>query len=120
MAQPVRFRVYVSEPFDFERQNGGADLFGISPDSADLDADEWVIDLEGWFRLNDEDYDVVMVAPRYVGERLSRVYDSLMGFPVRIAHRVPDGWRFAMTGMLSLAPPPADEDDMSGQSDPKN
>ena len=120
MAQPVRFRVYVSEPFDFERQNSGADLFGTSLDSADLDAGEWAIDLDGWFRLNDEDYDVVMVAPRYVGERLSRVFDSLLGVPVRIAHRVPDGWRFAMTGMLSLVPPLPDEDDKSGQSDRQN
>lgn len=117
MALPTRFRVYVSEPFDFERQNGGADLFGTSYDSMDRDADEWVINLDGWFHLNDEDHDVVLVAPRYVGERLTRVFDSILGFPVRIAHRVPDGWRFAMTGMLSVVPPTPDDDETSGQSD---
>lgn len=116
MPQPVRLRVYVSEPFDFERQNDSADLFGTTLDSTDPDADEWVIDLDGWFRLGDDDYDVVLVAPRYVGEQLSRVFDSILGFPVRIAHRVPDGWRFAMTGMLSLAPP-SDEDVPDGPAD---
>jgi len=115
MAQPVRLRVHVSEPFDFERQNGGADLFGSTQDSADPDTDGWVIDLDGWFHLGDEDYDVVLVAPRYVGEQLSRVFDSILGFPVRIAHRVPDGWRFAMTGMLSLAPS-SDGGEVDGQT----
>jgi len=116
MPQPVRLRVHVSEPFDFERQNGGTDLFGTTLDSAAPDADEWIIDLDGWFRLGDEDYDVVRVAPRYVGEQLSRVFDSILGFPVRIAHRVPDGWRFAMTGMLSLAPP-TDDLETTGSAD---
>ncbi len=114
MTRPLRFRVHVSEPFDFERANGGADLFGTSLDSVDADAAEWTIALESWFHLDDEDHDVVMVAPRYVGEQLSRVFDSLLGLPVRIAHRVPDGWHFAMTGMLSLAP----TDDMDDDDEP--
>jgi len=108
---PVRFRVHVSEPFDFERENESADLYGTTVDHADADADEWVIDLEGWFRFNESDYDTVLIAPRYVGEHLNRVFDSILGQPVRIAHRTPDGWHFAMAGMLSLSPPPKDDDD---------
>ncbi|HWJ69050.1 MAG TPA: hypothetical protein VNS79_03245 [Sphingobium sp.] len=118
MTPPLRFRIHVTEPFGFERANGGAaDLFGTTPDSADADATEWTVALESWFHLDDEDHDVVLVAPRYVGEPLARVFDSLLGFPVRIAHRVPDGWRFAMTGMLSLAPLANDDDESPGQKD---
>jgi hypothetical protein len=120
MTRPIRFRVHVSEPFSFERANGGADLFGTSLDSMDADATEWTIALESRFHLDDEDHDIVLVAPRYVGEQLSRVFDSLLGLPVRIAHRVPDGWHFAMTGMLSPAPSSDDTDDddeTAGQGD---
>ncbi len=110
MKEPVRFRIHVSEPFDFERENESADLFGSSVDCADDEADEWVIELEGWFQFNEVVYNGVLVSPRYVGEHLSRVFDSFLGFPVRIAHRTPEGWHFAMTGMMSLAPPPPEEE----------
>jgi hypothetical protein len=103
---PIRFRIHVSEPFDFERWNASADLYGSSVDHEDREADEWVIHLEQSFALNETDYDAVLVAPRYVGEHLERVFDAILGEPVRIAHRTPEGWHFAMAGMLSLAPPP--------------
>ena len=109
MTQPLRLRLHVSEPFDFERWNESADLFGTTPDCEDEEADEWVIDLESSFCFNEKDYRVVLVAPRYVGERLTRVFDSIVGQPVRIAHRTMDGWHFSMAGMLSLAPPAPDE-----------
>lgn len=109
MQRAVRLRVHVSEPFDFERENGLTDLFGTTVDHHDGDAEEWGIDLEDWFSFNRSDYDMVLVAPRYVGEHLSRVFDTFTGFPVRIAHRTPEGWHFAMTGMLSLPPPEPDE-----------
>ena len=109
MQQPVRLRVHVSEPFDFERENGLADLFGVTTDHHDPDRDEWVIDLESWFSFNRSDYDMLLVSPRYVGEHLSRVFDTFTGFPVRIAHRTSEGWHFAMTGMLSVQPPEPDE-----------
>jgi len=112
MAEPVRFRIHVSEPFDFERENDSADLFGTSVDHANRDNEEWTIELEGWFRFNELDYDMILVGPRYVNEHLSRVFDALLGIPVRIAHRTPQGWHFAMTGMLSLAPPPAPDTDL--------
>ena len=117
MTQPVRFRVHVSEPFDFERENESADLYGTSVDCADTDADEWIVELESWFSFNETDYNEALVAPRYVGEHLSRVFDSILGFPVRIAHRTPDGWHFAMTGMLSLSPLPPEESDGPGNND---
>jgi len=111
MSAPVRFRVHVSEPFDFERENDSADMFGTTADHANGENDEWMIDLEGWFRFNDHDYDMILIGPRYVNEHLSRVFDALLGIPVRIAHRTPEGWHFAMTGMLSLAPLPNGNDD---------
>ncbi len=111
MSEPIRFRVHVSEPFDFERQNDSSDLYGLTTDFADRELEEWEIELEGWFRFHDLDYDTVLIAPRYVGEHLSRVFDAILGFPIRIAHRTPEGWHFAMTGMLSLAPPPSEDAD---------
>lgn len=117
MSRPVRFRVHVSEPFDFERINGRADLFGALLDDMEADAAQWTIGLESSFRLDEEDHAVVLVAPRYVGEPLARVFDSILGFPVRIAHRVPDGWRYAMTGMLSPAPLTDDDDENPGRTD---
>jgi len=112
MDKPVRFRIHVSEPFDFERENDSADLFGTTLDHLNADNDEWMIELDGWFRFNELDYDMVLIGPRYVNEHLSRVFDALLGVPVRIAHRTPQGWHFAMTGMLSLAPATTDNDDL--------
>ncbi len=108
MHPPVRLRLHVSEPFDFERANGFTDLYGTTRDHHHAEAEEWLLYLEDRFTFNEHDYDAVVVAPRYIGEHLSRVFDSFMGFSVRIAHKTPDGWHFAMTGMLSLAPPETD------------
>jgi len=107
---PVRLRVHVSEPFDFERENGTPDVIGTTVDHHDPDADEWLIELEDWYTFNGEDYDEMLISPRYVGEHPSRVFDSFVGFPIRIAHRTSEGWHFAMTGMLSPAPPPPQEE----------
>lgn len=110
MTEPLRLRIHVSEPFDFERHAGTADLFGTTRDHADHGNDEWLVELEDWFSFNDADYDQVLIGPRYVGEHLARVHDALLGLPVRIAHRVPDGWHYAMAGMISLAPRPPEEE----------
>lgn len=104
MQPAVRLRLHVSEPFDFERHNASADLFGATQDHSNTDADEWQVELEASFLLNGEEHDTVLISPRYVGEQLSRVFDALLGQPVRIAYRAPDGWHYAMTGMISLAP----------------
>ncbi len=115
MTEPLRLRIHVSEPFDFERENPSPDLFGVTRDHRDADADEWVVALETGFTFNEEEYHAMLISPRYVGEHLSRVFDSFLGLPVRIAHRIEDeegmGWHFAMTGMISLAPPPQDQED---------
>ncbi|MCE7798225.1 hypothetical protein LWE61_16935 [Sphingobium sufflavum] len=101
----LRLRVYVSEPFDFERENDSNDLFGWTMDH-ERDEDEWEIRLERGFRFHKTAYDRLLIGPHYVGEHLSKVHDALLGVPIRIAHRTAEGWHFAMTGMLSLAPPP--------------
>ena len=95
---------------------------GATHDHHNSQADEWLIDLDKWFHFHDADYDTVLVAPRYVGEHLNRVFDSFMGLPIRIAHRTPEGWHFAMTGMLSVPPPDptandSDPDDMTTSED---
>lgn len=113
MKEPLRLRIHISEPFDFERENESADLYGTTVDHAG-DGDEWEIDLEGWFRFNNADYDMVLLGPRYVGEHLGKVRDAILGVPVRIAHRTSEGWHYAMAGMLSLAPTDDDDDDEDG------
>ncbi len=109
MDAPLRLRIHVSEPFDFERENGTPDLFGSTHDHLDEAAEDWHVALENGFTFNDEPYSEMLLSPRYMGERLGRVRDSIVGFPVRLAHRTEDGWYFAMTGMISLAPPLPDD-----------
>lgn len=110
MADPIRLRVHVNEPFDFERENETSELYGWTRDDGGEDAgddsDEWEVHLEAPFTFNKTVYDRVLIGPRYVGEHLGKVHNALLGMPIRIAHRTPEGWHFAMTGMLSLAPPP--------------
>ena len=104
MTEPLRLRIHISEPFDFERENESADVFGSTVDH-ESDDDEWEVTLEAGFTFNETDYHAVLLGPRYVGEHLDRVHDSILGVPVRIAHRTPDGWHYALAGMISLAPP---------------
>jgi hypothetical protein len=101
VTESLRLRLHISEPFDFERENGCTDLFGRTRDHA-ADAEEWAVELEGGFTFNEASYDAALVAPRYVGESLSRVHDAILGVPVRIAHRTREGWHFALAGMLSI------------------
>jgi hypothetical protein len=119
MSEPLRLRIHVSEPFDFERENESPDLFGTTVDHRDEEADEWLVHLEGGFTFREEDYTDLLLSPRYVGEHLDRVFDSILAVPVRIAHRTEDedghDWHFAMTGLISLAPPP----EADGEQDPK-
>ena len=110
MTGPLRLRIHVSEPFDFERENDSSELFGWTTDD-DGESDEWEVTLEEGFTFYKSAYDRVLIGPRYVGEHLDRVHDALLGVPVRIAHRTEEGWHFAMTGVLGLAPPPPPEDD---------
>jgi hypothetical protein len=127
MGERLRLRIHVSEPFDFERENESSDLFGWTMDD-DGESDEWEVELEGIFTFYKRDYDRVLIGPRYVGEHLDKVHDALLGVPVRIAHRTHsqvdgEGWHFAMTGMIVVAPPPPPppaptETDMGDPADP--
>ncbi|MET0136776.1 MAG: hypothetical protein ABW192_00175 [Sphingobium sp.] len=115
---PLRLRIHVSEPFDFERENAESDFLGMTVDHQDADSDEWEVVLEGSFQFNEVEYDRVLLGPRYMGEHLGKVYDAFLGVPVRIAHRTHsevdgEGWHFALTGMISLAPPPPEPDNGS-------
>lgn len=117
--KPIRLRVHVNEPFGFERENESADLLGASFDPLDEDADEWLIRMDLPFMFNEEEYREMLVAPHYVGEHLGRVFDRIVGFPVRIAHRTEEGWHFAMTGMLSIPheDKPPQRDDTNSPAD---
>jgi hypothetical protein len=117
MSEPLRLRVHVSEPFDFERENESSDLFGTTLDHLDEETDDWCVELEAGYSFNEEHYSEILVSPRYVGEHLTKVFDSFVGFPVRLAHRTEEGWHFAMTGMISLAPPRPDAPE--GGQDPR-
>lgn len=121
MKEPLRLRIHVSEPFDFERENPSPDLFGTTLDHLDEEAEDWLIELETGYAFHEEDYADMLLSPRYVGEHLSKVFDSILGVPVRIAHRIEDeeepGWHFAMTGMISLAPPAEGDGDQKPAED---
>lgn len=114
MTAPLRLRIHINEPFDFERENVSAELFGATLDH-DGELDEWQVELDDWFTLHKTMYDVVLLSPRYVGEHLERVHDAILGVAVRIAHRTEDGWHYAMAGMMSIVPPDPDEDDDSSR-----
>jgi len=101
MTDALRLRVHISEPFDFERENESADLFGTTRDHVG-DAEEWEVELDGWFTFNEVAYDMVLIAPRYVGETLGKVHGAILGVPIRVAHRTREGWHYAMAGMLSV------------------
>jgi hypothetical protein len=115
MSEPLRLRIHVSEPFDFERENLSPDLFGTTLDHLDEEAEDWLVELEAGYTFHEEGYADMLISPRYVGEHLSKVFDSILGVPVRIAHRIePEedderDWHYAMTGMISLAPAPEAE-----------
>jgi len=121
MSEPLRLRIHVSEPFDFERENPSPDLFGTTIDHLDAEAEDWLIELETSYTFHEEGYADMLLSPRYVGEHLSKVFDSILGVPVRIAHRIEDeeepGWHFAMTGMITLAPPPEGDGDQKPAED---
>ena len=102
MTAHLKLRIHVSEPWDFERTNGTSELTGWTIDYAIDELEEWEVMLDHGYDLNDVHHGRVLVSPRYVGERLTKIYDAFVGFPVRIAHRLDGDWHYAMTGMLSV------------------
>lgn len=103
MTAHLKLRIHVSEPFDFGRENEGREeLTGWTVDYVEADAEEWEVTLDHGYDLHDVHHGRVLVSPRYVGEHLSKLFDALVGLPVRIAHRLEGDWHYAMTGMLSV------------------
>lgn len=103
MTRHVKLRIHVSEPFDFARENAGVDeLTGWTIDYTDPAAEEWEVTLDHGYDFHDVHHGRVLVSPRYVGEHLSHVFDAIVGFPVRIAHRLDGDWHYAMAGMMSV------------------
>ena len=118
MTAHLKLRIHISEPWDFERTNGGnAELFGWTTDYVDEEEEEWEVTLDQGFDLHERHYGRVLVSPRYVGEKLQRVFDAVVGFPVRIAHRQDGGWHYAMIGMLSLRHDEEEEKSVTGSDD---
>lgn len=103
MPNRLKLRVHVTEPWDFARQNNGQEeLTGWTFDHEIIELEEWELGLDAGYKLHDIVHTRILVSPRYVGEHLTKVMDAIVGFPVRIAHRLDGEWHFAMAGMLSV------------------
>jgi hypothetical protein len=102
MTAHLKLRIHVTEPWDFARENGTEELTGWTTDYIDPENEEWEVTLDHGYDLNDVHHGRVLLGPRYVGENLSRIFDAIVGFPVRIGHRLDGDWHYAMAGMLSV------------------
>ncbi|GLT01832.1 hypothetical protein GCM10007897_32320 [Sphingobium jiangsuense] len=102
MTAHLKLRVHITEPWDFERQTGMEDLTGWTVDYVIDELEEWEVMLDASYRLHDVVHGRILVSPRYVGERLGKIFDTIVGTPVRIAHRLDGDWHYAMAGTLSL------------------
>lgn len=112
MTSHLKLVIHVTEPWDFERQTGVQELFGWTIDYGDKTLEEWEVILDEGFDYHNRRFARVLVGPRYVGEHLTRIFDAVVGFPIRIAHRSGDGgWHYAFTGMLSVRRETEDKDD---------
>lgn len=101
MTDHVKVRIHVTEPWDFERTAGAAELTGWTSDHADPGNEEWEVHLDAGFDYHGSRIDRLLAGPRYVGEHLSRMFDAVTGFPVRLAHHQGDHWHYAFIGMIS-------------------
>ncbi|HEX7782729.1 MAG TPA: hypothetical protein VF509_07970 [Sphingobium sp.] len=113
MTAHLRLRLHISEPFDFERITGLEEVFGwtvdhIPPEDEEPN-EEWEVTLDEGFDYHGRRIRRLLVSPRYVGEHLTRIFDAVVGFPVRVAHRQDGGWHYALTGMLSIRPDTEDD-----------
>ena len=110
MTAHLTLRIHINEPWDFERSTGRSELTGWTTDYENAANGEWEVTLDEGFEHNEHRYARLLVAPRYVGEQLSRIFESIVGFPVRIAHRSgDDGWTYAFAGTLSVRRDAAEE-----------
>lgn len=102
MTEHLKLRIHINEPWDFERQTGIAELTGWTVDHEIEELEEWELELDAGYKMNDETHYRVLIGPRYVGEHLTKIFDSFVGFPVRVAHRLDGEWHYSLAGMLSL------------------
>lgn len=103
MSDRLKLRVHITEPWDFARQNDGCEeLTGWTFDHEIDELEEWEIGLDAGYKLHEVLHERILVSPRYVGEHLVKVLDAIVGFPVRVAHRIEGDWHYAMAGMLSI------------------
>jgi hypothetical protein len=109
----LRIHIHVSEPYSFERENGGeSDLDGWSVDHLEDGCDEWIVHLDRPFTMDKEVFEAVRISPRYFREHLARIGDRLVSVPANI---VPHGrrWRdmdsrpLVMVGIVAQGGPAA-------------
>jgi hypothetical protein len=115
VTQHLKLRIHVTEPWDFERSAGTADITGWTIDHADPDNEEWEVHLDEGFDFHERHIGTLLVGPRYVGEHLSRMFDAVTGLPVRVAHRQDGSWQYSFIAMISQR-----HDDTDGRADTDN
>ena len=102
MTEHLKLRIHINEPWDFQRKTGIEELTGWTVDHEIEELQEWELELDAGYKMHDVIHYRVLVSPRYVGEHLSKIFDSFVGFPVRVAHRLDGEWHYALAGMLSV------------------
>ncbi len=117
MTQHLKLRIHISEPWDFERIAGTAELEGWTIDHADPENEDWEVHLDESFEFHDRPMARLLASPRYVGEHLERMFDAVAGFPVRLAYRQDGAWHFAFAGMLSQRFDKDDDEKHAGGDD---
>jgi len=111
VTQHLKLRIHVTEPWDFERIADTAELTGWTIDHANPDNEEWEVHLDAGFDFHDRHIGTLLAGPRYVGEHLSRMFDAVTGFPVRLAHRQDGSWHYAFIAMISQRHEPHGRED---------
>lgn len=102
MTEHLKLRIHINEPWDFQRQTGVEELTGWTVDYEIDELEEWELVLDAGYKMHGETHYRILISPRYVGEHLSKIFDSIVGFPVRVAHRSDGEWHYALAGMLSI------------------
>ncbi|MDZ7896294.1 MAG: hypothetical protein U5M50_15845 [Sphingobium sp.] len=103
MTRHLHLKLHISEPWNFESEAGTSTLSGWTIDHADEGADHWEVQLDQGFDYHDHHYARLLIGPRYVGERIGRIFDAVVGFPVRMAHRTHEGtWAYAFAGTVQI------------------
>ncbi len=97
----LRVHIHVAEPWNFDRYNPTSELIGWTIDHADADNEDWLVHLEERFTMNDHGFSRVMITPRYHGEQLARIVDTLASVSIDIGHRVDGDWLYDMVGTIA-------------------